>query len=230
MFMKEKNLKFREDIPFMLQNISTKSNKIKRVLISDFKDPVTVTISLVKAPCVSEAVFIEVIQEEAGENMTELQDQINEETNSFLEKINGLFKASTKEEQEKTEEKEEEEKTVEYVTKEELNEVRSELLEELTTQIGNMKTEILEAIKPKEEESSEKEEKEEEVSEKECKDKEEEKSSEKEDTKTEEEKTKKASSKSKPHHGQASTKGRLSETATVYKLMGRDKTGSRIKQ
>lgn len=198
----------RDRIPILLKGISTKAHTIQRVFISDLKDPVTVTISIVDKPCVREAVFIEVIDD--GENMTELQEEIVK-ANGFLSRISEAIAVSSKSEQkEETKETKEE---VEYVTKQELADVRSEVLEELTTQIGNMKHEILEAIKPKEEasEKEEKEETKEEASEKECEDKKE---------KIE------ASSKSLPHHGEANTKSQLSDTATVYKIMGRTSNGS----
>ena len=75
---------------------STKS-QIKRIKISDIKDPVVITISIVHSPCVPLAKFCSLKNNnKKGVNMTKnMEEQIEEETKGFINRIGEIF-GSTK--------------------------------------------------------------------------------------------------------------------------------------
>lgn len=207
------------------QPISTKS-QIKRILIKDIKDPVVVTISLTKKPCVRDAKFCKV--NENSDNMTanNLEEQIDEQTKSFSNNLKEIFGISKKSDET-------------GVSKEDFEEFKSTIL----TTLQEYKKDTDEKISALQE-ASVKEDKNKKEGE-ECSQKEDPKEEPVEGLTPEEEEElqrllqkkkeaeagqAQASTKSLPNHEGNIPKPQKSESAIVYGIMGRDGRGSRLKE
>lgn len=211
--------------------MSTKS-KIHRVLVSDIPDPVTVTISVTSQPCNPGAKFCSFKDNDTHkskstcgcEKMTNVDEQLDGAVKSFINSIKEIFTGETKPKKEADEPKEEvnaskeeaspkedepkkdantksEEPIEEEVeVEEEVEYVTKEDFEAFKQEIRDI---IKEALAPKEEEPK------------------------KEEKPVKEDEPKiKASSKSNPVHETEETQTKMSDTATVYSIMGRNTTGS----
>ena len=223
-----------------IQLISTKS-QIKRIFIAEIKDPVTVTISLVKSPCVPSAKFCS-LKNRKDDIMTEnIEEKLEKETQGFLDRIRPLF-SSTKASPKDDEEEEETEKKVpeKGVSRKDFDEFKGEVMD-LVTAMNSKVDKILEGSTKEEPKEDDEEEEVEgltpeeektlnELLAKKASTKSENNEEDKEDEDEEEEEEIKASSKSIPNHEDKKKESKLSDTATVYKIMGRDNTGSRIKE
>lgn len=218
---------------------STKS-QIKRIKISDIKDPVVITISIVHSPCVPLAKFCSLKSKEKVSHMTkELNEQIEEETKGFISKI-GEILGSTKSDKEKDEDEivdDGSKKQPDFITAAEFDDFKSEIIE-LVTAMNDKVNEIVKASsKSDDEENGEgdepvgltpEEEKELErlLAKKEASTKSDEEKEEDEVDEEDEEDEIKASSKSTPVHDTGAKSKPQSDSAIVYGIMGRDNTGS----
>lgn len=221
---------------------STKS-RIKRIKISDIKDPVVITISIVHSPCVPLAKFCSLKNNNKKvSNMTkELNEQIEEETKGFIAKI-GEILGSTKSDKEKDDEKDDgSKKQPDFVTAADFDDFKSEIIE-LVTAMNDKVNEVVKASAKADDEEDEEDEplgltpeeekelerllakKEASTKSDDVDDEEEEEEEEDEDDKEEDIK---ASSKSTPVHDTGKkSKPQLTDSAIVYSIMGRDNTGS----
>ena len=220
---------------------STKSS-IKRILISDIKDPVVVTISIVKSPCVPLAKFCSLKNRKVSDMAkTDVNEQLEEETKSFITRIGEIFgstKANPKKEENDDESNDDgSKKQPDYVTRDDFNELKSEILELVSAMNDKVNANIkedpkeeddedeeVEGLTPEEEETLQKL-----LAKKEASTKAETKP-EDEDEKTDEEEEEedeiKASSKSTPVHDNGNKPQLQSDAQIVYGIMGRDTSGS----
>ncbi len=211
-------------------SLSTKS-QIKRIKISEIKDPVVITISIVKSPCVPTAKFCSFKSQKKCEcvNMENIDEQIENETKGFISKIGEILRS------EKSDKKKEEDEDLDFVTAADFEDFKSEVIELITSMNDKVNEAINASAKDDKKEDDEDEEPEgltpEEEKElerllakKEASNKEDKK--EEDDEEDDEEAKIKASSKSTPVHDNGEKKPQLSDSAIVYGIMGRDNTGS----
>ena len=218
-------------------SLSTKS-QIKRIKISEIKDPVVITISIVKSPCVPTAKFCSFKSKKSEcVNMENIDEQIENETKGFISKIGEILRS---EKSDNKEEEMEEEEDLDFVTAADFEDFKSEVIELITT-MNDKVNEIAsasakddkkeddyedddeepEGLTPEEEEELERL-----LAKKGASTKSEKEEDEEEDDEEEEEPGIKASSKSTPVHDNGEKKPQLSDSAIVYSIMGRDNTGS----
>lgn len=225
---------------------STKS-KIKRIPISEIKDPVVITISIVHSPCVPLAKFcslknnnkdVSTMTEEINE---EMNTQIEEETKGFITRIGEIF-GSVK--AEKTEEADDEKKEPEFLTVAEFTSFKGDMvqmMEAMNAKIDTIAAKAIDEEEEKDEEDevpvglTEEEEKELErlLAKKEASTKatDSEEKPEDEEEEEEEEEELKASSKSTPVHDTGKkAEPQMSDSQIVYSIMGRTSTGSAKRQ
>lgn len=217
---------------------STKS-RIKRIKISDIKDPVVITISIVHSPCVPLAKFCSLKNNNKKvSNMTKgLNEQIEEETKGFISKIGEILGSTKSDKKEEDIEADDgSKKQPDFITAADFDDFKSEIIE-LVTAMNDKVNEIVKAsAKSDDEEDDEEpagltpeEEKELErlLAKKEASTKSDEEKDEDEEEDEEEEDEIKASSKSTPVHDTGKkSKPQLTDSAIVYSIMGRDNTGS----
>lgn len=218
---------------------STKS-QIKRIKISDIRDPVVITISIVHSPCVPLAKFCSLKNNNKKvSNMTkELNEQIEEETKGFITKIGEILGSTKSDKKEEDIEADDgSKKQPDFITAADFDDFKSEIIE-LVTAMNDKVNEIVKAsAKSDDEEDDEEpagltpeEEKELErlLAKKEASTKSEDKDDdEEEEDEDDEEEEIKASSKSTPVHDTGKkSKPQLTDSAIVYSIMGRDNTGS----
>lgn len=214
-------------------SLSTKS-QIKRINISEIKDPVVITISIVKSPCVPTAKFCSFKSKKSEcVKMENIDEQIENETKGFISKIGEILRS---EKSDKKDEEIVEKDDLDFVTAADFNDFKSEVLELITNM--NDKVNEIASVSAKDDKKEDEEEDEEGpegltpeeekelerlIAKKEASTKSEKDEDEEDD---EEEVNIKASSKSTPVHDNGEKKQQLSDSAIVYSIMGRDNTGS----
>ena len=206
----------------LLLNMSTKS-QIQRILIKEIKDPVIVTISLTKNPCVYDAKFCKI--QEMGDKMTNenLEEQIDKETTSFSNNLKDILGISKKSDET-------------AVTKEDLELFKSDILASIKKckEDTDKKIEEIKESSQKKDPKPPKEDEGNEGSNGEVEgltpEEEEELQRLLQKKKEAEAGQSQASTKSLPNHEGNIPKPKKSDAAIVYGIMGRDGRGSRLKE
>lgn len=219
---------------------STKS-KIKRIKISDIKDPVVITISIVHSPCVPLAKFCSLKNnnKKVSHMTKELNEQLEEETKGFINRLGEIF-GSAKSDKKDEDDEVDDEKAPDFITAADFDDFKSEIIE-MVTAMNDKVNEIAKASAKSDDEEDDvpegltpEEEKELErlLAKKEASTKSDEEKDDEEDEEEDEDEEEeiKASSKSTPVHDTGKKSQPQSDSAIVYSIMGRDNTGSTKRQ